>query len=264
VLDCATAEEEVVSAIVVGSLTLVCTFVGALLGMHIKGMLPPAHVTKESQDVVRLGMGLVATMTALLLGLVTASAKSTFDSQDAVVRSSAANILALDRLLAAYGPETEKARDDLRQVVAYRLETTWPASPRTRPNQGGFQLVRSAESIQTEILGLTPATDAQRWYKSQALGVAQEVLKSRWRILSTAEGSVPAAFLIVLLFWLMATFTSFGLFSPRNGTVIVVFFIAALSVAAAVFLILELNQPLDGLVKVSADPLRYALENLGK
>jgi hypothetical protein len=141
---------------------------------------------------------------------------------------------------------------------------TWPTGGATDPGQGGFQPGRGGESIENEILALTPTSESQRWLKSQALGYIQEVLKTRWRLLSSAEGSVPGAFLVVVIFWLAATFTSFGLFSPRNGTVLVVFFIAALSVAAAVFLILELNQPFDGLVKVSGDPLRYALENLGK
>ena len=253
-----------VSAIVVGSMTLVCTFGCALLGMVIRRTLPPSHLERESQDVVRLGMGLVATMTALLLGLVTAAAKGSFDAQDNAIRNSAANILALDRLLARYGPETAKARDLLKEAVAYRVESTWPTSRTSRSARGGFQSGRSGEPIEEEILALAPATDAQRWFKSQALGLTQEVLKTRWRLLSSAEGSVPSAFLIVVIFWLAATFTSFGLFSPRNGTVMVVFFIAALSVAAAVFLILELNQPFEGLIKISGGPMRYALEHLGK
>jgi hypothetical protein len=243
-------------------MTLVCTFGCAWIGTIIRRALPPSHLEKESQDIVRLGMGLVATMTALLLGLITAAAKGTFDTQDNAVRNSAANVLTLDRLLARYGPETQRARDLLKEAIAYRLESTWPTKP--RPGQGGFQPGLGAESIENEILDLTPTTDSQRWFKSQALTLTQDVLRTRWRLLSSSEGQVPKAFLIVVVFWLAATFTSFGLFSPRNATVVVVFFIAALSVAAAVFLILELNQPFDGLVRVSGEPLRYALENIGR
>src|SRR5262245_18013814 len=254
-------QEVEMNSIIAGSITLVCTFGCALLGMIVRRALPPSHLQKESQDVVRLGMGLVATMAALLLGLVTAAAKDTFDAQDSAVRSSAANVLTLDRLLARYGPETAAARGFLREAVAYRLELTWPTN-RTAP--GGFQPGLGGESIESEILALDPTTDSERWLKSQALGLIEDVLKTRWRLLSSKEGSVPRAFLIVVIFWLAATFASFGLFSPRNGTVIVVFLIASTSVAAAVFLILELNQPFEGLVRVSSSPLRYALENLGK
>jgi hypothetical protein len=232
--------------------------------MLIRRRIPPAQLDNESKDVVRLGMGLVATMTALLLGLVTAAAKSTFDVQDAAVRASAANILSLDRLLAGYGPETAKARDALKEVVRYRIDLTWPAKDAPRQGLNGFQPGLGGEAIERAILDLDAANDTQRWYKSQALSLGQEVLKTRWRLLSSAGGTIPVAFLIVVICWLTATFTSFGLFSPKNATVVVVLFVAALSVAAAVFLILELNGPFDGLVKVSGDPLRYALENLGK
>jgi hypothetical protein len=256
--------EAAVISLVVGSMTLACTFSCACLGIIIRRTLPPAHLEKDSQDVVRLGMGLVATMTALLLGLITAAAKNTFDTQDNAVRNSAVNVLSLDRLLARYGPETKRARDLLKEAVAYRIESTWSKNRTTGPGQGGFSPGLGGEPIEEEILALSPATDSQRWYKSQALNLTQEVLKTRWRLLSSSEGPIPTVFLIVVIFWLAATFTSFGLFSPRNGTVLVVFFIAALAVAAAVFLILELNQPFEGLVRVSGDPLRYALENLGR
>ena len=109
----------------VALITFVCTFGAALAATFIRGWLPPTHLSKESQDVVRLGIGLVATMTALLLGIVTASARSTFDSQDAAVRNSAAALLTLDRLLARYGPETKRTRDLIRSAVAFRLKTVW-------------------------------------------------------------------------------------------------------------------------------------------
>src|SRR5262245_54256517 len=98
------------NSIIVASITLLCTFGCAWLGIIIQSKLPQSHQEKESQDVVRLGMGLVATMTALLLGLVIAAAKGTFDVQDAAIRTSSANILALDRLLAQYGPESVGSR----------------------------------------------------------------------------------------------------------------------------------------------------------
>ena len=62
----------------------------------------------------------------------------------------------------------------------------------------------------------------------------------------------------MLLFWLTITFTSFGLFAPRNVTVLAVLFFCALSVTSALFLVVEMDGPFDGLIKASADPLRYA------
>ena len=214
---------------------------------------------------MRLGMGLVATMTALLLGLVTASAKSTFDSQDNAIRTSAANILTLDRHLARYGPETAATRELLRSSLAYRVQLIWPEN-----GVGSGPIVDDPtkpppiEELENQILRLTPQTDQQRWFKTEALKLAEEVVKTRWRVLGTGGGAVPRAFLVVVIFWLMVTFASFGLYAPRNATVLAVLLMAATSVAAAVFLILELDGPLEGVIKISSGPLRFALTQLGQ
>ncbi len=248
-------------------ITFVCTLGCALLGIGIRTTLPPAHLSKESQDVIRLGMGLVATMTALLLGLVTAAAKNSFDSQDAAIKNSAANILTLDRLLARYGPETHPTRDLLRRAVASRIETMWPDSGAPAgldlPEHGSGASL-PAEEIENQILRLAPETEAQRWFKAEGLKLTEEVLRTRWRVLGSAGGSVSRTFLAVVIFWLAMTFASFGLNAPRNATVVTVFVIAALSVAAAVFLIFELDGPFDGIVRISGDPFRVALANLGR
>ncbi len=254
------------SAISLATLTFVCAFGGALVGGYVRSLLPPTHLSKESQDVMRLGMGLVATMTALLLGLVTASARSAFDSQDAAIRTSAANILTLDRLLARYGPETIPIRDGLKKGLAFRIEMTWPADgssglrpPASRSGHVGDRGHRKPASSQ-----LTPATETQRWFKSEALKLSEDVSKTRWRVLGSMGGSVPVVFLAVVMFWLTVTFTSFGLYTQSNASVVAVLFVAAFSVAAAVFLIMELDGPFEGVIKVSSAPLRYALSQLGQ
>lgn len=251
------------NAWIIASITLVCTFGSALLGTFIRKSVPDSHMGKESQDVVRLGMGLVATMTALLLGLVTASAKGSFDAQDAAVNAIAVNILTMDRNLAQYGPETTPVRDQLRRAVEYRLESTWPEGGVARP-MTPTQTSETVEEIETQILALNPATESQRWFRSQALSLYQEVKKTRWRVLQAGSGSVPSAFLVVVILWLMMTFASFGLYAPRNTTVVAALFVAALSVSAAVFLILELGTPYDGVIKVSGNPFRFLVSQLGK
>ena len=153
------------SAFGFGLLTFVCTFGGALAGIWVRARLPAAHLSKESQDVIRLGMGLVATMTALLLGLVTAAAKGSFDSQDAAVRNAAAGLLTMDRMLARYGPETQVPRDLLQRIVAARVEETWPTSTARANDPALPQGALPAEAVEDQILRLTPETDAQRWLK---------------------------------------------------------------------------------------------------
>src|SRR5262245_32924155 len=181
-------------------ITFVCTFGSALTATYIRDALPPAHLSKESQDVVRLGIGLVATMTALLLGLVTAAARSTFDSQDVAVRNSAAVILTLDRMLARYGPETEPTRKLIRSTVAYRLHEIWGVNVQTDKTLEVSENSPPIQDIETQILNLSPQTETQRWIKGEALKLSQEVVKARWRILNSTGGSVPTPFLVVVIF----------------------------------------------------------------
>jgi hypothetical protein len=246
------------------ALTFAGAFGGALLGSFIRSRLPPNHLSKESQDVMRLGMGLVATMTALLLGLVTASARSSFDNQDAALRTSAANILTLDRLLARYGPETQPTRELIRKALAFRVEATWPADGSVGTGLAQQPTAPQIEEVENQILRLSPATDEQRWFKSESLKLSEEVTKARWRILGSQGGAVSLVFLIVVICWLTVTFGSFGLYAQPNASVIAVLLLSAASVAAAVFLILELDSPFEGLIKVWGAPLRYALSQLGQ
>ena len=247
--------------------TIACTIAAAVLGSYIRTRIPADHLGKDSQDVIRLGMGLVATMTALLLGLVTAAAKGSFDSQDAAVRTAAANALALDRLLARYGPEAQPAREQLKLAVAARLQATWPESGAAAVHvSGAGQATGPAplELIEDQILQLKPETPSQRWFQAESLKLTEEILRTRWRLFGSAHASVSRTFLFVVIFWLAVTFGSFGLSAPRNGTVLTIFFLAATSVGAAVLLILELDGPFEGAIRISSESFRHALANLGR
>jgi hypothetical protein len=250
----------------VGIVVFLCTFVGALLGMRLRSMLPPDHIDSDSRDTVKLGIGLIATMTALVLGLVTASAKSSFDAVDQAVRETAIEILALDRLLARYGSETAGVRDGLQQALQARVDALWPGGSSGKPN---LEAIRAGagpgvEGLADAILRLEPRDDAQRALQSRALDLSEALLKTRWLALAAIESSVPLPFLVILLFWLTITFASFGLFAPRNGTVIAVLLVCAISVGSAVFLVLEMDGPFEGLIRVSAEPLRNAYAHLNQ
>ena len=254
------------SPIVVGLVVFVSTFGGALAGNRLRRMLPEHHLDDASKDTVKLGIGLVATMTALVLGLVTASAKSSFDAIDTAVKHTAMDLLTLDRVLARYGPETAQIRGGLQQAVAKRVDMIWPSDSSRGADLDPLDSATSSqvERLADAIRALSPADDAHRSLQSRALGIAEGLLHDRWLVSAGGGTSVPLPFLVVLLFWLTITFASFGLFAPRNSTVIAVLLVCALSVASAVFLILEMDGPFDGLLKVSADPLRYAVTSLNR
>ena len=241
-----------------------CVFAGALLGMLLQGKLPREHLDDRTKDVIRLAMGLIATMTALVLGLVTATAKSSFDTQDDAIRHSAAKILLLDRMLASYGPETRDARALLRATLQERVAAVWPEDRTQRPTMDAPEAALAANMIEERILRLAPQNDGQRWLQSHALEVSRDIAEARWLILGKQAASVPFPFLVVIVFWLAIIFASFGLFAPRNGTALATLLLCALSVGGAVFLILELDQPYEGLIKVSSAPLRYVIAHLAQ
>jgi hypothetical protein len=238
-----------------------CIFGGALLGMGIRAILPKHHLSPDSKDVVKLGMGLIATMSALVLGLLVASAKSSFDAQRSELTQISANVIYFDRILARYGPDTKEIRALLRASVISALDRIWPED-KSRPSQ--VEGTAGSEAIFDKILELSPKTDAQRQLQAQAIKLATDVAQMRWLLFAQKGSSIPTPFLIVLVFWLMIIFASFTLFAPVNATVIVTLLVCALSVSGAIFLILELDRPFAGLIQISSAPLRNALEQLGR
>jgi len=241
-----------------------CVFGGALLGMFLRGVMPEHHLSDDSKDVIKLGMGLIATMAALVLGLVIATAKSAYDTQEAAVKHTAAKILLLDRTLANFGPEAKETRDLLRRTVAARVEAIWPAERSHPPRFGTPEALAADQRIEARILQLSPQNDLQRWLKSQALQIGSDVAETRWLMMGSLGSAVPVPFLVVVVFWLTIVFGTFGLFAPHNATVVAVLFLCALSVAGSLFLILEMERPFVGLMRISDAPLRFALSQLGQ
>ena len=250
----------------IGIIVFAFAFGGVLLGMWLRSALPKQHLDTESRDTIKVGIGLIATMSALVLGLVTASAKNAFDSVDHAVRESAMQVLALDRVLARYGPETGPIRAGLKQALGHRIDMIWPqegARPvNLDPTSGGA--ASRVEGLADAIRSLSPRDDAQRALQTRAVDLAESALQARWLVFAGTEVSVPTPFLVVLLFWLTVTFASFGLFAPRNGTVIAVLFVCAMSIGGALFLVLEMDGPFDGLLKVSPGPLKFAYTHINR
>ena len=252
------------SSILVALLVFACVFSGALLGMWLRTTLPEHHLGDESKDVVKLGMGLLATLTALVLGLVTASAKNAFDVQNEAVKHMAAGVLGLDRSLVRYGPETSAIRGMIRSIVVFRINATWPEDASQAVRVETPETTVTVEGLEDQIRSLTPKTDAQRAFQSNALAITGDLLNTRWTVFGAVGNAIPTPFLVVVAFWLAVLFWSFGLFAPRNTTVIAVLLLCAASVAASIFLILEMERPFDGIMKISSAPLHFTLDHLGK
>jgi hypothetical protein len=255
-----------VNPILVALVVFVCVFSGTLLGMYLRTVIPEHHLSEDSKDVIKLGMGLIATIAALVLGLVIASARSSYDAQDAAVKHIAAKIILLDRQLALYGPETKESRHLLRHIIAKKIDEIWPKerSQLSRVDTSEVFGETGGEGLEYRIRELAPQNDAQRGLQSHALQISSEIMETRLMVLGATGGSVPLPFLVVVVLWLTFIFGCFGIFAPRNATVIAVLFVCALSVACAIFLILEMDQPFRGVMKISSTPLRFTLSHLGQ
>lgn len=252
------------SSLTLGLISATCIFGAALLGLVLQGLLPEPHLRDASKDTVKVVAGTIATLSALVLGLLVGSAKSSFDTTNSAFIQNGAKVILLDRVLAAYGPESKDVREQLRRAVAATIETFWPEEKRGGSVMTAFERANAGEAIQAKLHQLTPATDDQRKLLSQADQIGGDMMQARWLLIEQAQSALPLPFLIVLLFWLSMLHLSFGLFAPRNTTVITVLLISALSVSGAIFIILEMNHPLDGMIKISSAPMRKALEHLSQ
>lgn len=245
-------------------IVLACVFGGAMLGMFVRTVLPEHHLNEASKDVVKVVTGLIATLAALVLGLLIASAKNSFDTVNEGFRQSAARTVLVDRALAQYGPETKDVRDLLRTILIARIEELFPEGRPHGSTLNSAQAAATMEAFQQRLRALAPQNDTQRSLKSRALELTDSVAQTRWLGIEHEDNTIPTPFLIVLVFWLAAMFAGFGLFAPRNAVAIAVLLVGAVSLSAAIFLIEELNHPLGSFITISRTPLDTALANLGK
>jgi hypothetical protein len=248
-----------VSSIGVSSIVFICVFGARLLGLLLRSALPEHHLSGDSIDAVKVGMGLVGTMAALVLGLLVASAKGSYDSQGAALTQLSGNFVLLDRILAHYGPRDERSS----RCAACRGDQLH----RQRMDQDGCELSGAPQSaneiLHDKIQALSPKDDRQRATQAQALALTIGLGPTRWAMYEQGITSVSLSLLVVLVLWLSLILGSFGLFAPANGTVIASLCVCARSVSAAIFLVPEMYGPFSGTIQLSNAPLQAALAHLG-
>jgi hypothetical protein len=230
---------------------------GIFLGMLLRRALPQTHLGKDAQDVVRLGVGLIATIAGLVLGLLIAAAKTSFDTKSGQVTQITADIILLDVLLAKYGPQAQPIREQMRGAIGPLVQRIWHDNEAAKI--GPFAANAAGERVYLEIQAMVPSDDLQRALQARAAQISTDVTQLRLLLFVEANHSIPAPFLGVLVFWLVIIFASFSLFSEMNATVFIALCTFAFSASAAIYLILELNDPFAGLMSISSQTLLNAL-----
>lgn len=248
------------SHIAIGLIAFVAIFGGALVGIFAARALPEHHLSNESRNAISVSAAIVGTLSALVIGLMISTANSSFSTRSSEVSRIAVDIVRINRVMLRYGPEAEDARVQLRNYAKAKMQELFPAVG--EPSQSTEATVGMMEATQESILLLVPTDPRQRWLRSQALTLSNDVLQARWLLAEQRASNIPMPFLILLIFWLSLVFASFGLFAPRNATTIAVFCLCSVAVSGGITMILELDSPFSGLVHVSGEPMRQALAEI--
>jgi hypothetical protein len=250
------------SPFAISFLAFLLAIAGVVLGSIIQRVLPEGHLSSDSKEVVKLSMGVVATLAALVLGLLVASAKSTYDAREAEINQLTAYVILLDNLLAKYGEEATPARAALREAIPVVVDKIWSEGQTVSGRTTPFKASAQGEAFYQKIQELQPSDDAQRALQDRIIQVTNDLMQARFLLFSHLGSSIPLPFLAVLLLWMVVLFAGFALMAPANLTTLVSLVICALSVSGAIFLILELDEPFGGLMLINSEPLRAALPAL--
>ena len=248
---------EIISLVIFG-----CVVGAVLMGRALSRRLPADHLSADTKETVKLSMGLLATMSALLLGLLVASAKASYDNARSEVIQMIAKVVFLDRVLTGYGPETAEARTRLHEAVEETAHRMRPIRTNTPVNLAPN--TQAGNAIYLAIQHLTPNDDMQRSLKAQATTLAVELGQLRTLLVAESISSISKPLLIVVAFWLVVIFLSFSLIAPHNGTATFALVVSAVAAATAIFLVLELDRPFSGLLRIPNEPVLNVLSQLEK
>lgn len=237
---------------------------GLMTGLLCRLLVPESHTTGDSKDTVKLGLGLLATMSALVLGLLVATTKGTYDSQVASVKDLASSVALLDRTLARYGPETAGLRQTLKQGTELLIEQMWPSAGGPPAQVSSVEVRLVGEAFFDRLSELNPRTDAQKLLRSRAMEMMINLGNIRQKLIVQQQSAIPTPFLVVLIAWLSMLFGCYGMLSPRNATVIAIQVVCMASVASSLFLVLEMDRPFGGIIRVPSSPMVETLRHLGE
>jgi hypothetical protein len=244
-----------------GIIVFLILLAGAFAGWTMRQRLPEHHLTDDTKSLVSVSMAVVATVSALVLGLLISNANTSFRALGGDVTTLSAQILRLDNILRRYGPNTYPARETLRQYAEPKTADLFPdeGADVRLDDPSTYALLQRLEDSMLELKSSNPR---DQWWLGQAMTLAGKIGDTRWLLVQQLGQGTPKAFLALLIFWLTLLFASFGLFAPRNFISGVTLTLCALAVAGAIGMILELERGFGGLVHISPQPMRQAAKAL--
>jgi hypothetical protein len=249
---------------IVSSIVFACVFTGSLVGLSLNVLLPDHHRTSASHDAIKLGAGMISVLASLVLGLLTASIKNSFDTTDGQMRTLAANLILTDETLRDFGPETNTARELLRSYTTQAIADHWPQESNQTARMESANAGSAMDNARLAIIRLSTDTPYHQALRGTAMQLMDGLMQNRWLLIERAGTSIHPAFLVVLVAWIVLIFVAFGYNAPCNATVISAFFICALALSACLFIITEMDSPFDGLITISSHAMRDALAHMNR
>src|ERR1700756_4780528 len=233
------------NTVFIGLIVFAVILVGAFVGVKVRDRLPKHHLTDETKNLVSVSTAVVATVSALVLGLLISNANTSFTRLGGQVTALSAEILRLDHILRRYGADAEPARNMLLQYAQHKAADLFPddRSDVRLSNPSTYELLQRLEDM---LLALKPANPRDQWWLAQAMTLAAKIGETRWLLAQQIGQGTPKAFVALLVFWLALLFASFGLFAPRNLTSAITLTLCALAVGGAVAIFLPLAEGLGG------------------
>jgi len=250
-------------SIAVALITWAVSFGAAIIGIAIGARLPEEHRSADSRTVVTACMALVATLTALALGLLLSVAHTSYRANQEQVLVISSDLMRMDRLLRMYGPEASDLRGVLHHYAEAKMADLFPPGGRGQDIENEATLNLLGDLEQGAVL-LKPANETQSWIRTQVLDMCAGVSEARWSLVKVRHDAIPTALLVLLIFWLALLFGSFGLYAPGHVTSTLALLLSSAAASGAILLIIDLETPDRGLVRLSADPLRQAISVLGR
>ncbi len=251
-------------SIPIGVIIVAILFGSALLAMAAARFLPKHHLSAETKSVVSVSMAVLGTLSALVLSLLISTANASYAAKTQQVTQMSADVISLDRLLQRYGPQAQEIRELLRRYAAAKLQDLFPKNADQLPNLDNGTTIALLEALQDKILVLRPANDTQRWLQGQALQLTATAMATRWELGQENLSKTPTPLLVLVMFWFVILFASFGLFAPANITSISAIFLGSVGLGGAIRMMMELQTPFHGLIQISSTPLAHALEVISR
>jgi hypothetical protein len=235
--------------------------VGTVLGLALNPILQAHHLSENYKELLRGNRSVIVQLLAVTLGLLIAQSLGSFEQKSAVLKTQASNIIILDHLLKEFGAGAEKAKAELHKAITDEIAKI---EARAKNESDALHEVAkiAMEPLRGSLLNLSPKTPAQEYLKTRALALGEEILSARWKIYEQMNSEIQWPLVAVFVFWLVTVYFSFGVLTPRDGVLMAGLFLSALSLAAAVYLVIELDTPYQGLVSISSKPLQSAIHHL--